>query len=176
MADHGRDRPRRMSRERTAGALGAAVVALALGSAAAATAASQLGPVSPKVLAILNANGKQFVAAHHAHPKVGKEMAAQDALSSAPWRACATGISLMRTTKQSEPSAPGSLTWLVSVHPNKRIGPVSGGPAHHTARHAANYFVVAVSAKSGRFVQAQDGYSRRLPQWTPAKRSPCEGG
>lgn len=129
------------------------------------------------MLAVVNANGKQFVPARHARPQVGKNAAVDDALSSAPWRACATGISLMRTTKQSEPSAPDSVVWLVSLHPNKRVGPGSGGPAHHAhSRRAATYFVVAVSAKSGRFVQAQDGYSRKLPSWTPAKPSPCEEG
>lgn len=176
MSDHRGYRRRLVGWGRLAGASCAAGLVLGLGSAA-ALAAGQLGPVSPKVLAVLNANGKQFVPPHHhARPTVDKQAAVQFALSGAPWRGCATGVSLMRTTKLSEPSAPGSLVWLISVHPDRPVGPVSGGPAHHAhARHVANYFVVAVSAKSGRF-QAQDGHSPKLPPWRPARPSRCQAG
>lgn len=174
----GWDRPRRVTWRHPAASLCAAGLALGLGSAAAAAAASELGPVSQKVLAVLNAGGQQYVHARRARPAVGQEAAVRDALANPPWPGCATGISLMRTTNRNRPS--GRLVWLVSVHPTKPVLPAGGGPRPgnrhgHTSRHAADYFVVVVSARSGREVEAQDGFSAKLATWKKARPSPCEG-
>jgi hypothetical protein len=150
---------------------------LGLGAAGAA-AASQLGPVPPKVLSVVNSGGKQYVPAHHARPSVGKQAAVRDALSGAPWSGCATGISLLRTTNHNPPS--GYLVWLVSMHSDQRVlrigGPKPRPGQGRSSRRAANFFVVAVSAKTGREVEAQDGYSPRLPPWKAAEPSRCKHG
>src|SRR4051794_30088671 len=145
MKDHCGDERERVRRHRLAGGLCAAGVALTLVSAAVAVAASGLGPVPRKVLAVVNANGKQYSRAHHVRTRVMSQRAAvHGALSSAPWRGCATGISLMRTTKQSEPSAPGSLIWLVSVHPNRRGWGAGGGAGPPPRGPPAKYFLLGV--------------------------------
>lgn len=177
MRDCRGDRAMRASRAGLIAAWCAAGLVLGVGSAAAATAASQLGPVSPRVLAVVNSGGTQYLPAHRARPRVRRNAALRHALSNPPWPGCATGISLMRTTSHNRPS--GRVVWLVSVHPDKRVLPVGGGPRpghghSQSSRHAANFFVVAVSAKTGREVQAQDGYSRKLPPWRAAQPSPCE--
>src|SRR5579863_1104527 len=114
--------------------------------AATAVAGTQVGPVSPKVLAVVNARGKEFVLAHHARSAISRRQAIKDAIAKAPWGGCVTGISLARTTDRSQPSDPGTLIWLASIHPSRRVGPISGGPKPHRQRRlggrpTANYFV-----------------------------------
>jgi hypothetical protein len=153
---------------------GAVLALCVLLTVAPAAIASAFRPVSRKVLAAVNAAGEQFVLAPHGRPGIPKRIAVHDAVvASAPWRGCATGISLARTTKRSQPSAAGTLVWLVSIHATERVGPAGGGPAPIPGLpttvqkpRAANYFLVAVNAADGRFVEAQDGYSPRLPRWT----------
>jgi hypothetical protein len=154
-----------------------AVALLALGTAVAAEASGQPGPVSPKVLAALNAGGKEFVPVRHGRSSISQKAAIGHALSAAPWRGCADGISLLRTTERSTPSAAGTRVWLVSVHPTRRVMTAGGGPAHRSrSSRAANYFVVAVTADHGRYVAAQDGYARRLPHWTRSRPMRCVEG
>lgn len=173
-------RPERVSCRSLAAAAGAAGLMLGLGGAVAVAATDQLGPVPAKVLKAVNSGGRQYVPAHHARPHVGKEAAVRTALSGrAPWQGCATGISLMHTTDRNRPS--GRLVWLISVHPDMRILPIGGGPkrGHDHSRassHAANFSVVVVSARTGREVEAEDGYSPKLGAWRAAAPSPCEDG
>jgi hypothetical protein len=177
MKNHRSDRPQRTNPRRLAVACCAGGLALGLGSAAVAAAASELGRVPRKVVAVLNEGGKrkQYVPARHARPRVSKNAAVQDALSSAQDRGCATGISLMRTANYNRPA--GRLVWLVSIHTNKRVSTsVHGHGAPPTPDHAANFYIVAVSAKNGRYENGQAGYSRTLPRWKAAEPPGCEDG
>ena len=180
MKDHRSARPQSVNRRRLAVAWCAAGLALGLGSAAAAAAASQLGRVSRKVVAVLNQGGKrkEYVPARHARPHVGENAAVRDAVSSeyhTGFRGCATGISLMRTTNNNRPA--GRLVWLVSIHTDKRVSTsVHGHGSPPTPDHAANFLVVAISTKNGRYEQGQFGYSRKLPRWRRAKPPGCEDG
>jgi hypothetical protein len=131
-----------------------------------------LGPVPRDVRAGL---GTKFNPAPHAHPKVHKRAAVRDALSTAPWPGCATGISLVRT-EPTHRKPRGSLVWLVSIHPNSRLGPI-GGP--HGARDSghrltANFAAVVVDAGDGRFVESEDGYTKQLPPWRPSPPRGCQ--
>lgn len=141
----------------------------------AANTSTTLGPVPRKVLVAL---GMKFTPARHARPNVHKQAGVHDALSTAPWPGCATGISLVRT----EPSRRvprGTLVWLVSIHPNNRVGPTSGGPPRHGPRArghrlTANYAAVVVDARHGSFVESEDGYTKQLPPWRPLPPRGCE--
>lgn len=136
------------------------------------TTSTELGPVLREVFAAL---GTKFFPARGARPKIHKQAAVHDALSTAPWPGCATGISLVRT----EPTRRvprGSLVWLVSMHPSSRIGPDSG-PVPHGWRGSGhqltvNFAVVVIDAHTGRFVESEDGYSNQLPAW---RRLPSPG-
>jgi hypothetical protein len=151
-------------------------VAIGLSAAAPAVAVRELGPVPEQIVAVLDAQGTQFTAVQ-GRPRVGKRAAVRVALSAAPWPGCATGISLMRTMRRSKPSAPRGLVWLVSMYSNSRVSP-RGGPPHDYAgssshREVANYFAVVVDARHGRYVDAQDGYTRTLPRWTTVQPPHC---
>jgi hypothetical protein len=180
MREHRRDRPRRVCAGRLTGAWCAILVVLGIGTTLADATSSQPGPVAPKVLAALNAGGSQFVTVRHGRSPISQQAAIRHALSAAPWRGCADGISLLRTMKRSTPSTPGTRVWLVSVHPTHRVLAAGGGPAHRPRSsrhgHAANYFVVAVTANQGRYVEAQAGYSRSLPRWTASQPARCSNG
>lgn len=92
MKDQRGDRPRRVAWRRLAGASCAGGLALGLVSPAAVAADNQLARVSPRLLAVLNANGKQFTRARHGAPRVTKETAVRDAVTSpSRRRGCATG-------------------------------------------------------------------------------------
>lgn len=162
-----------MQETRRLAALAGLWFALAVATALAGT---YVGPVQPKVLAAVNAHGKQFVLAHHARPGIDRREAIEDAIATAPWRGCVTGISLARTTHRSQRSAARTLVWLASIHPDRRVGPVGGPkPQVHSQSggRAANYFVVAIKAANGRFVEAQDGQSSALPAWTKSRPRNC---
>ena len=148
----------------------AATVCLIAGLCA-EVAVADLGPVPPKVLVAENTAGKAFILAPHGHATISKSQAVSDALRKAPWSACATGISLARVDRKRFPSNGGKLVWLVSVHANERVEPI--GPP--TVKHVqpANFFLVAVSARTGRFILASDGHSRKLPPWKKAAPSGC---
>ena len=145
------------------GLLAVGSAATAVGSRVSASGVVQgPGPVPSGVLRAVNALGAQFMLAPRGQPRVSRREAISNAIGDAPWFGYATGISLARTTKRSEPSTPGTLVWLVSIHPFEAVGPVSNGPAQQgraVPRHvpAASWFVVAISARTARFVEAQDG-------------------
>lgn len=118
------------------------------------------GPVARKVLAAVNVGGIEFVPIRARRTRLSKRAAVRDAVRLAPWRGSATGVSLARTTRLSEPTAPGTMVWVVSIRPRQRVAPVGGGPAGRAVTQPvdANYFVVAVSARTARLVIALDGY------------------
>lgn len=107
------------------------------------------GPVARKVLAAVNAGGTEFVPITARRTKLSKRAAVRDAVRLAPWRGSATGVSLARTTRLSEPTAPRTMVWVVSIRPRQRVGPVGGGPAGGAVTQPvdANYLI------------ALDGYS-----------------
>lgn len=97
---------------------------------------------------------------------VSRKAAIKDAIADAPWSGAATGISLVIAVI--DPNRRSSLAWLVSIRPRARVYRVGGSaPTRKTAGStspgpAANYFVVAISARTGRFITASDGYSPSL--------------
>jgi hypothetical protein len=136
-------------------------------------ASGKLGPVPKNVLAALRT---KFIPAPHARRKIHEQAAVHDALSTAPWPGCATGISLVRT-EPSHRRPRGSLVWLVSIHPNSRVGPISGGPRGERGsghRLTANFAAVVVDAGDGRFVESEDGYTKQLPPWRPSPPRGCQ--
>ena len=135
----------------------AAVTADGLAASGAATT-SRVGPVSRRLLRFLNATGPAAfrLAAGRTTAKVTKPSALKDALRHARWRpAAATGISLVRLEHRTGNIPAGTLAWLVSVKPR--------APVYDSRRlPAANYFVVVISARNGRLLGDEDGYSRGL--------------
>jgi hypothetical protein len=145
--------------------LPAAVLAGGLLLMAPPAAAARLPPVSSKVLAAVNEGGDAFFLVHGGRPRVSEKKAIRDASRDQPWGR-AIGISLARTTGS---RSRHELVWLVSFHPNHPVGRVGGKPIPGELSNQppfANYFVVAVSAKTGKFVEGDDGYSPLLPPWT----------
>jgi hypothetical protein len=96
-----------------------------------------------------------------------------DALSTVPWPGCAIGISLVRT-QPSHRNPRGGLVWLVSIHPNSRVGLHEGTGSGH--RLTANFAAVVVDAGDGRFVESEDGYTRQLAPWRPSPPRGCQTG
>lgn len=154
------------------------VVALISTSGSAVASVAPSPAVPQPVLTVLNADGTQFTTAPAAATvNVSASAAMADGAAEAPWPGSATGASLMETTALSEPQAPGSLVWLVSINPTMQVNRLGGpAPSDGTASPgaAANYFVVVVDAQDGHFVEAQDGYDAALAlaQSARAGRSP----
>jgi hypothetical protein len=68
------------------------------------------------------------------------------------------GVSMVRLSRSDGPGLAGELAWLVSVKPRRPV--YDGSKTSHGP--AANYFVIIVSARNGRFVGSADGYSPEL--------------
>ena len=142
-----------------------AVVAVALGGPALATASVIAGPVSPALIRALNSAGTEFrLAPHGAHPRISKRAAIRDAVRQAPWRnVTATGISLITVAIGVADAPVGSLAWLVSFEPVSAGGePAPGGPAP-TGAQTASYYVVAVTATNGQFIASAHGSTSSSP-------------
>jgi hypothetical protein len=154
-------------------ASGIAISAVLTGLVGTGAASSEsLSAVSSAVMGAMNAQGDAYVApTANAAPGISSSVAAQDALASAPWPGSAIGASLAQSTARSEPNAPGSLVWLVSMQPADTVYRVGGMPDARSAGPAANFFVVVVDATDGNFIEAEDGYSPTLASQASAKRS-----
>jgi hypothetical protein len=155
----------------------AGLISLGIGAATTGASESQaLGPVSPAILSVLNADGTQFqTAPSDTEPAISQGVAVGDAVTDAPWPGGATDISLVQANDDgSIPGAPTSLAWLVTIQPNSAVYR-AGGPAPSpngdsaASAPAANFFVVLIDASDGAFVRASDGYSPALAMASAAK-------
>jgi hypothetical protein len=124
-------------------------------------ASSGIGPVSHRLLLFLNSHGPmEFRAAGtRARARITRAVAIKDALHDARWHtASISGISLVRFAHRTGDIPAGTLGWLANVRPREPI--YDGGKA--SPEPAGNYFVVAIRARDGRFLAAEDGYSAAL--------------
>jgi hypothetical protein len=118
------------------------------------------GPVPHRLLAVLNSSGPAaFKLVDATSPKGAKTAAIRDALRDASWHPLrATGVSLVRFAHRAANIPRHELAWLVSLKPRK---PVYDG-TKSSPGFAANYFVVIIGARDGRFLGSADGYSPAL--------------
>ena len=118
-------------------------------------------------MAVLNKGGQDFVLTPRGpRLSVTRRAAIRDALIAGPSRGTATGISLVRVGK-AMPAAHHAVAWLVSIRPFEAQYPPSDGPPVFNGQaqprpHAEDYFTVAVSARTGAFIDASAGYDRSL--------------
>lgn len=134
---------------------------------------SSVGPVSAALFSFFNSAGRQFRrASNRARPTFSKQAAVGAAVSDAPWGpGVATGISLVRLGQRSASSAAGPLAWLVTLCPSRPVPVVIQGPDPFGAKGSikpapprhANFFLVVLDARDGRFITADYGYSRAVP-------------
>src|SRR5947199_400999 len=102
---------------------------------------------------------------HLRAPTLSVHAAVRDAERSMPSVGPANGVSLVRTTKNSDPSHPGTVVWMVSIDIRHALLWHGPGPGHHVRhRQRANYLVVAGDPYSGKFEIADGGYDPRLTQ------------
>jgi len=121
---------------------------------------SSVGRVSHRLLRFLNSNGPAAfrLAGSGAEPKITRRAAIRDALRDARWRpAAAKGISLVRFAHRAGSIPARTLAWLVRLKPRK---PVYDG-TKAALGPAANYFVVIIRTRDGRFLGSEDGYANR---------------
>jgi hypothetical protein len=137
------------------------------------------GPVSPGIVASVNAGGTKLEPAlSGAMPGISAQEAVNDALSKVPWQpSSATGVSLTQVAGPVSGEPMGALIWLVSVQPSAPVGPISGGPSVpagcRLTRPAANGFVAFIDADSGDLVMAEDGYNPALATSAVAGSTNC---
>jgi len=123
--------------------------------------ANGVGPVSHRLLQYLSSERPLALrlTRHRVRPKVTRAEAIKDAVRDARWRpASVTGISLVRFEHRTGGVAAWTLAWLASVKPRRPVydgTKTSPGPA-------ANYCVVVIRARDGRFLADEDGYSPSL--------------
>jgi hypothetical protein len=117
--------------------------------------------VPHRLLGVLNSSGPavfQLVGAQTS-PTVARTAAIRDALRDASWHpVSATGVSLVRFAHRAAKIPAHTLAWLVRLKPRK---PVYDG-TKISPGFAANYFVVIIGARDGRFLGSADGYSPAL--------------
>jgi hypothetical protein len=122
---------------------------------------SSVGPVSHRLLLFLNSHGPMAfrLAGPRAKPKITMGVAIQDGLRHSRWHPVSMrGISLVRFAHRTRDIPAGTLGWLASIKPRK---PVHDGTKISPGQ-AANYFVILIRARDGRFLAAEDGYSAAL--------------
>jgi hypothetical protein len=139
----------------------AAALVVASSDARPTRTSKRVGPVPHRLLGVLNSSGPavfQLVEAQTS-PKVARTAAIRDALRDASWHpVSATGVSLVRFAHRAAKIPAHTLAWLVSLKPRK---PVYDG-TKTSPGFAANYFVVIIGARHGRFLGSADGYSPAL--------------
>ena len=131
--------------------------------------AARVGPISGRILRLLDRQRPGFrMATGKSGAKISRQAALEAVLRDARWRpVSATGISLVRFAHRVGKVGAGSLAWLVSVRPHRPVFDSKRKPA-------ANYFIVAIDARNGRWLGDTDGYSATLANragssWAVAK-------
>jgi hypothetical protein len=139
----------------------ALVVATSDARPAGGATSKRVGPVPHRFLAILNASGPAVfrLVGPKTSPKVARTAAIGDAKRKGSWHsASATGVSLVRFAHRAANIPRNTLVWLVRLKPRK---PVYDGSTISPG-FAANFFVVIIGARDGRFLGSADGYSPAL--------------
>jgi hypothetical protein len=121
--------------------------------AASGVSPRHVGSVSRNLLRFLSSQGPAFVrVAGRSSPTITRSAAITDALRDGQWHpVAATGISLVRTTRQAGQVPRGTLAWLVSVMPRRPVYDSASDPP-------ANYVVVLISARGGQLLGDMAGY------------------